>query len=107
MTPNDFKAQVAQDNASVFLNLAEFGEEKTIDGALVTVVVDHDIVNERLHVYADGTYLSRVVFFVRETDLGYRPAEGQIMRYENYPYSVAQVSEAMGFLEITLEGNRT
>ncbi|MFU1797373.1 hypothetical protein ACM1RC_26140 [Paenibacillus azoreducens] len=108
----NFKEMVANDNLTVFINPEEFGEPKNIDGETLMVVVDYDLINERPHLYAEGTYLSKVTFFVHEADLGYVPAEGQEMRFgdvgkRGYPYLVTNVASNMGILEITIEANET
>jgi len=116
----NFKDIVAKDNVAVFINPDEFGEPKVINGAEYQVVIDHDLINERLRLYtsggnntaAEGVFLSTVIFFIRESDLGYVPVEGETMRFGNpgergYPYLVTKVSSAMGILEITIEANQS
>lgn len=103
----NFKAQVQLDNLTTFLNPNEFGEEHDIDGVMITVVMDQELINKRSQVMAEGTYISRLVLFVRLVDLGYMPVEGQMMRVDNSPYLVVQVGHDMGILSVTLEGNQT
>lgn len=105
MSKMSFKDRVS-DDLSVFLNLDEFAEHHDIDGESVPIVLDSDLINRRPHLYAEGTYQNRVVFFVRETDLGYRPVEGQVMSLDGQPYLIVQVGEDMGLLSVTLEGNQ-
>jgi len=109
-TMENFKDRVAAD-LSVFLNLDEFAEYHDIDGETVKIVLDSDLIHSRPHLYrsqfdAEGTYQNRVVFFVREADLGYRPVEGQVLELDGLQYLVAQVGEDMGLLTVTLEGNQ-
>lgn len=113
-----FKELVQQDNRTIFLNPEEFGEEKSIDGDAVMVVVDSDLINERPRlvspgedIYANGVFNSTITFFVRKEDMGYVPEEGQPIRFgevgqNDYPYFVTNVSESMGIYEITIEANR-
>ncbi|MBJ6362103.1 hypothetical protein ACFOQM_12455 [Paenibacillus sp. GCM10012307] len=115
-----FKDWIAQDNLRVFINPDEFGEPKMIDGVELSVVIDNDLINERNslsaygmnNVTAEGVYLSTITFFVRQSDLGYVPKEGERMQYgdvdkKGYSYMIAKVSGADGILEITLEGNQS
>jgi len=104
-TMENFKDRVAAD-MSVFLNLDEFAEYHDIDGETVKIVLDSDLINRRPHLYAEGTYQNRVIFFARESDLGYRPVEGQVMSLDGQQYLVVQVGEDMGLLSVTLEGNQ-
>jgi hypothetical protein len=101
----NFKDFVAKDNAVVFINPDEFGEPHMIDDNEYQVVIDYDLINERPHLYAEGTYQSKIIFFIRESDLGYRPVEGQDMRFDGKIYLVAHVAHDMGILSITLDGN--
>ncbi|RXZ84588.1 hypothetical protein EBB07_00800 [Paenibacillaceae bacterium] len=115
-----FKQQVEQDNLAVFINFDEFGEEKSIRGRKVLVVIDNDLINERQRLSTSGTtntnpegvYLSTVTFFVRQRDLGYVPVEGEQMLFgdlgeRGYPYIVDKVAVNMGVIEVTIEGNQS
>lgn len=111
---SSFKEQLEHDNTSVFINAEEFGEEHSIDGELLTVVIDNDLIHERpalstsgVDFYAEGVYLSTITFFVEKYKLGYIPVENQQMRFDDYPCIVKRVSESFGMLEITLDANRT
>lgn len=116
---NMFKDMIAKDNLNVFINFNEFGEEKSIDGDAVLVVVDSDLINERPRlvspgedIYANGVFRSTITFFVQKEELGYVPEEGQPIKFgevgqSDYPYFVSNVSESMGILEITIDANRS
>ncbi|WP_020621129.1 hypothetical protein [Paenibacillus daejeonensis] len=103
----NFKLQTQLDNLTTFLNPNEFGELHDIDGVPTMVVIDQDLINKRSQVMAEGTYINRLVLFVRMADLGYIPVEGQMMRVDDSPYLVVQVGHDMGILSVTLEGNQT
>lgn len=114
-----FKDLIQKDNQTIFLNPDEFGEEKSIDGDAVMVVVDSDLTNERPRlvsagedIYANGIFKSTITFFVRKEVLGYVPEEGQLMKFgevggREYQYIVSSVSEAMGIIEVTIEANKS
>lgn len=109
-----FKDQISAD-IEVFINFDEFGEMKVIDDLEVLVVVDGDVFSGRdllrsigqQSMYAEGVFAADITFFVRESDLGYRPVEGQLMKFDGRPYIVSRVSAQMGILEIGLGGNAT
>lgn len=110
----NFKEQLEHDNSAIFINSEEFGEKHSIDGELLTVVIDNDLIHERpalstsgVDFYAEGVYLSTITFFVEKYKLGYIPVENQQMRFDDYPCIVKRVSESFGMLEITLDANRT
>lgn len=103
-----FKDFIASD-FSTFINPGEFGEPHTINGETVTVVMDSDLIKgaklpPRL---SDGVYLNSIVFFVSEAELGYRPVEGELMRFDEMPCLVLDVADEMGMLAVTLEKNQS
>lgn len=106
-----FKDFAAADVGNVFLNPSEFGDWKTIDGVQILVVEETDEIQRYAPPYArdvhdSGTYQSNVVLYLRESDLGYRPVQGQPLKYEGDVYEVMDVGHHMGMLRVVLEGNR-
>lgn len=104
-----FKEQVQKDIA-VFLNLDEFAELHDIDGSQVLAVIDNDILkirSDRQSERYDGVYKGEFVVFVKADNLPSRPVYGQHMRLDGRLYQVAECTENMGVLEITLEANES
>ena len=97
-----FKDQLALDTA-VFLNAEEFADIHDIDGEQVTCVFDNDIFQKGQAV--DGVYNSAKKLFIKASDLPDRPVFGQRIRVDGELYLVADSTENMGILEITLEAN--
>lgn len=94
-----------------FFNIDEFATYRNIDGSDILVVIDDDLSQGRSRQPIDqynaaaGVYIKRITLFVRESDLGYRPVIDQTMIVDSEYFRVANCSDQMGVLEITLEGN--
>lgn len=104
-----FKDYLASD-ISVFFNSDEFAELHDIDGQQVLAVVDIDILKVRSDRRAeryDGVYKGEVTVYVKAADLPSRPVHGQHLRLDKKLYLVAECTENMGVLEITLEANES
>jgi len=97
---------------STFLNPIEFGDLHDVDGKEILAVIDEDLSQTRsrqpLELYnaTPGIYVQRIIMFVRKSDLGYRPVSDQLMKIDGAIYKVANCSDQMGVLEITLEANQ-
>lgn len=110
-----FKEQIEADVRGVFINGEEFADEHNIDGQLLTVVIDRAMTTDKdlLYTYerptspANGVYTDVITVYVSLADLGYKPAEGQMMHIDGEIYFVQSVADDMGMLAITLEGNRS
>jgi hypothetical protein len=97
---SDFKDWVAADIANVFLNLDEFAEEHSINGANVPVILDRDRLNERRD--KAGLTGEELYFFVAAHDLPVRPKTGETMRFDRRIYEITECLENDGVLEIAL-----
>ena len=102
-----FKDQAAID-LNVFINVSEFADDHTINGAVIRCVVDDDINQERtslVSVPVDGVFISMVSIFVKTTDFNYRPVQGEYITLDNVGYYVISCSESAGVMEIKLRAN--
>jgi hypothetical protein len=105
-----FKDFVNRD-LGTFINVDEFSEFHNIDGVDIPALIDSDVLKERprqpieLYHSANGVYVSSIVLYVRETDLGFRPVILQHMKVDGTLYTVSNCTESMGLLEIVLEAN--
>lgn len=104
-----FKDAVNADINSVFINTAEFAEPHNVNGKLVNCVVDDDILEERLartnQEYFDGVFKHHRLVFIETNELGHVPVVGELFRLDGKRYTVSNVAENMGVLDITIESN--
>jgi hypothetical protein len=101
------KDQIFADIDSVFLNVAEFGEEVTINGIALICVSDDDVLLERADAAAQGTYRGERLIFVKAADLPGRPSVESRVTFRGEPYFVHECRENMGMYEIRMGANRT
>jgi hypothetical protein len=98
-----FKDFLAND-LNTFFNLEEFSEIHNIDGNDITIVPDDDLLKERQIKSAGGTYVGDLLFYVRKSDWGPRPAIGsQVVKFDQERYRVTDYQENSGVCTITLE----
>lgn len=106
---SDFKDAVNSDINSVFINALEFAEPHNINGKLINCVVDDDVLEERLsrtnQEYFDGVFKSRRLVFIEKDQLPHTPVVGELFRLDGHRYTVVNVAENMGVLDITIESN--
>lgn len=111
-----FKDFVARDNLTVFINPDEFADliEFSSPGYApkeLMAVVAWDENATPIYDYAEGTYSNKGTLFMREEDLGYRPAQNKLVYFsvvgrKKYPYTVTFVRADMGILEVRIEANK-
>lgn len=99
-----FKDYLASDN-DIFFNTDEFGELHNINGNNMTIMIDNDLLKERQIKSAEGTYTGNLLFSVRASEFGEKPAIEQIIKYDTKPMRVTDCQEDAGIYIITLEGN--
>lgn len=98
-----FKDIISTDIKNVFLNLDEFGETHTIEGAEVTCIVDDDTLQQQAIKSATGTYLGKKLIHVARADLLGRPAVGANLKFDGKTYTVKDCINNDGILSITLD----
>lgn len=110
MTP--FEAQIALDNAAVFLNNMEFAQKHTLDGVECDAIVQNISVAESLSTgNADndtypGVYGKRVQVNVLASDLpDGPPVYGRVFDLDGEEYLVESCADDMGILTIQLIEN--
>ncbi len=107
-----FKDLVYQDIRSVFMNPEEFGERHTVDGKVMTVVIDGNEVTERSRRQADsgrieGVYLRQIVLYAAKNEFGPLPATGRILKLDKSTYRVMDAADEGGIYSITLGAVRS
>lgn len=105
-----FKEQIAADRSAVFLNTAEFGEPRSINGAaaVATVLEAVDLSvrgsgsDAGRAVEGDGVYSSESVLHARVEDLEAVPVIGQRLSVDGRAANVLHVATEEGMLAIRL-----
>lgn len=99
-----FKDFLDSDSA-VFLNIDEFATTHNIDGKDIDIVIDNDMLKERQAKYAEGTYLGDLLFHVKKSDFGYKPAIRKHIKFDGETYFITDFQEDMGIYIITIGAN--
>lgn len=106
-----FKDQVDADNASVFLDMDDFGEMHELNGDLCRCILQGDTVLQTLSIGAGMRNDYPVIYGVDLTvnvqakDLEEVPVYGQTFSVDDKTYLVDTVKEDMGMLTIGLVAN--
>lgn len=103
-----FKAQVAADISSVFLNDIEFADEHELNGKTLKVIIDDNELVERdkaqlMSTSIDGIHKTRRLIYVSESDFGSRPAPGMIVTLDGKPFRAKNCTAEAGILGIEIE----
>lgn len=109
-----FREQIARDNASVFMNLAEFSEIHTVNGREMAVQIDSNEMIDRekryqykRSLYADGVYMKELLIYVSAEEFGKLPAVGRILTLDGRTYTISDAIDEDGIYSLCLEANRT
>ena len=106
-----FKDICAADVTRAFLDPETFGEEHTIDGKTMVIVLDdmENIEREKLmKSHMDGIFARQVLFYVSAEDFGGTlPARGRILTLDGKKYTVVEATDESGVYAVTLEANRS
>lgn len=94
-----FKAQVAEDRLSVFLDLDEFGEEHSVDREPVVCVIDQMDQTERAP--EAGIAGSGIRIFAKSEDMPPRRGPGMPITVDGKAYMVESWAEEMDVAEVT------
>lgn len=105
-----FKGLVNADINGVFMNPKEFAVPHRVNGKVINCVVDDDILAERLSTqsnqeYFDGVFKSQRLIFIEKNQLPHVPVVGELFRLDGDRYTVKNVADNMGVLDITIESN--
>lgn len=103
-----FKESI-QDDLNIFFNEDEFGDLHNINGKDMTVIIDEDMLEEykeKRDMDSDGMYEAKMMIYIRNDDLGYRPAIGSSLKLDNIKYFVLSVADSNGMYQILLGVNK-
>ncbi len=98
------KDAIDRDIHAVFLNDAEFAETHIIDDALVSCVIEKDVVQGASGSF-EGVFLNTMTINVSMDALGRVPVEGELINIDGAFYLVRNVSIEMGMFVIVCEAN--
>lgn len=101
----NFKETIKEDISKVFINPEEFAEEHIIDRKLVKAVVDNDELKRRILKEFDGIIQADMLYYVSKDDIsGVKVGDKQ--QFDRKIYTVIDVKENTGMLEIMLQGGQ-
>lgn len=102
-----------ESDLDVFFNPDEVGEFHNIDGEDILVIIDNDLIEERQknaqQNFNDptGIYKADVLFAVKKTDFGEKPAVGENIMFDNRLYQVSDTEDEGNTYIITMVANRS
>lgn len=105
-----FKDIIRKDVGDIFLNIKEFGEKHTVDGKVMTVIVDsYEQVNreKRYKTLEDGVHTKQLLFYVAAAEFGRLPMVGRIIRFDSADYRITDAVREGGVYSISLEAVRS
>lgn len=101
-----FKDYLESDMMNTFFT--DFAEIHTVNNVEMVIVIDEDLVKERLSKIKsdiDGIYIADVLFHVRKSVYGEKPAIGEILNLDGDIYRVSDAQEDKGMYSISLVAN--
>ncbi len=104
-----FKELLRQDVKQVFLNPEEFGEEHTVNGKKMLIVIDDNELTERekrMKSHMDGMYKKQTLVYVSALDFGPLPGVGTPVKIDGAQLFVADSINEGGIYSLHLEANK-
>lgn len=102
-----FKAMVDRDIRGVFINFAEFGETRIIDGRETVIVVDQDELKRRQGGQDLAVAESGTLFYAHSDELPGRKPPGQNLTVDGRVCIIDDWKEDMGMATVVLRENIT
>ena len=102
----NFKDQIQQDLAAVFLNTDEFAELHYIEGKEIPVVVDNDRLVKLKQGQSLGLVEADLLLMGRESDFPANMEPGRLLNIDGREMIVASSGIDMGLIEVALRQNR-
>jgi hypothetical protein len=100
----NLKEQLAKDVA-VFFNPMEFGEEHTLDGRVITCVIDNDRLKERSKKEYEGISVGEILLFVKIEDVNKKLEQGMPIVFDKRQMYVFDIRKNLQMYEIILSQN--
>lgn len=105
-----FKELLRQDVRNVFLNPAEFGEEHTVNGRRMMIIIDDNELTERekrMQSHMDGIYRKQTLIYVSALDYGPLPGVGKPITIDGVTFIVTDSLNEGGVYSLHLEANKS
>ncbi len=111
-----FKDVLRKDNAFVFLNPNEFGEEHMVGKKRMVISIDNNEMVERekrrtgqgeLTSYRQGVFKETLLFYVLAQDFGPLPSIGRRLELDGKHYIISDAINEDGIYSISLEAQRS
>lgn len=99
-----------QDVKTVFFNPLEFGEEHTINGKQMLILIDDNELSERekrIKSHMDGIYKKQTLIYVSAIDYGPLPGVGKPVIIDGVTFIVTDSLNEGGMYSIHLEANKS
>ena len=101
-----FQENLKEDLEKVFFNNLELATSHKIGDTIYEVVIDDEILATRkIRDDIENISIGSLLFYIKESELGYKPRIDTKMGFDNKSYIVVDVKEDFGILEITLQAN--
>ena len=104
---SDFKDMIESDIDEVFFNPNEFGEEHSLDGKRMVLIIDENALIQRRSGGELGLECSSLVVYAKRSDLPRTLSEGTKLNLDGRIYLVDEYSEDAGVVTLMLGQNRT
>ncbi|BCZ48431.1 hypothetical protein psyc5s11_44980 [Clostridium gelidum] len=101
----NFKEQIEAD-LNIFFNPDEFGEDHSIDGKVVNVIVDNETLKSRNKKEYDGIVQADMLYFAKEEDLLKEPRPDGVQMFDGIPYIIFDAKLDDGVYEVILQANK-
>lgn len=105
-----FKELLRQDVKTVFFNPAEFGEEHTVNGKQMQIIIDDNELTERekrMKSNMDGIYKKQTLIYVSALDYGPLPGVGKPVKIDGVTFIVTDSINEGGVYSLHLEANKS
>lgn len=99
-----------KDIEKVFINPLEFGEEHTVDGKIMNIIIDNleQVEREKRETRIDeGLFNKQVLFYVSEKEFGKLPKIGRQLKLDSHNYIVTDAINEDGIYSVSLEAKRS
>lgn len=92
------------DDLDVFFDADEFAEEHEIDGVMMPIIIDNDLLREQQSKMTDpsGYFVADLLFHVKASYFPRRPEPRSIINFDGKPRRIADVQGDGGVYTITL-----
>lgn len=104
-----FKDQIKQDLSDIFLNLDEFADLHRIEGKVVPVVIDSDIMAKLSKIgdnHIHGMDEADMVIMGKASDLPENLDPGRLLNLDGREVIVVTTTSEMGLVQIAVRQNR-